>query len=338
MDDILIRHKDKIKHEDEINSVLTLKYNYTSELMFLSIEFLFKIISELQCHANLKILNLSVCSNIDITKEFAEQLAVVLANSTKLETLLLEGCLLGNEGLNLIANSLKNITTLKHLDLSNNEITKDSVIISILEVNSGIEMLHLHKNCLHSTAGDRLYVAIVKLKKLKELSIDKYIISRNMALKLANSFSPTIERNLFIYDHSNQTMESMDIKCPLSCINTLTMSKDLIMESNLSTGFRVMTFNSILETGIVSLRWVQSNIICTTEVLRFLSSLKQITTIELCNISGSGLTELEVDRIATVISENEQLENVWLSSYFVKVYSMILIHLEQWKTKYPLRN
>ena len=309
-----IAYNSELKHKinNDSNHCKPVSTNETGKPMFLSLEFLFKIISALKYHANLKALNLSVCTNNVITKELTEQLAIVLANSTQLETLMLEDCSLGNKGLNVIINSLKDVSTLKYLDLSNNDVTKDGLIISILEANTGLEKLHLHKNCLHSTAGGRLIIPIVHLKKLKELSIDKYVISRNMALKLATTFSFTTERNLFIYDHDNQAMERMNIKGPLSSVDTLTMSKDLSTELDLSTGARIMTFISVL-AGIVSLIWGQ----CTTGVLRFLSSLKQITTIEFCNINGSGVTELEVDTIATVISENVQLENVLLCSYFV---------------------
>ena len=279
----------------------------------LSLEFLFKIVFALKDHANLKALNLSVCPNDAITEEIAEQLTVVLANSTKLEALLLEDCYLGNNGLNLIANSLKNIPALKDLDLSNNDITEDSLIVSILEANAGLEKLRLHKNCFHPTAGDRLIVAIVKLKNLRELSIDNYIISRRMAMKLATAFSPTTERILFIYDHDSQAMVRMIIKGPLFGIDILTMSKDLITKSDLSIGCRVMTFSFISETGIVSLIWGECNI-STIGVLRFLSSLKRITTLKFLDINDTGVTELEVDTIATVISENKQLQNVLLST------------------------
>ena len=300
---------------DHQKPVLTSKTNdlENGKIRCLSLEFLFKIVFALKDHANLKALNLSVCANNAVTEGLAEQLAIVLANSTKLETLLLENCYFGNNGLNLIANSLKNIPALKDLDLSNNDITEDSLIVSILEANAGLEKLRLHKNCFHPTAGDRLIVAIVKLKNLKELSIDNYIIRRRMGMKLATAFSSTTGRILYIYDHDSQAMVKMTIEGPLFGINTLTMSKDLITESDLSTGCRVMTFSFISETGIVSLIWGQSNI-STIGVLRFLSSLKRITTLEFLNINDTEVTELEVDIIATVISENEQLQNVLLST------------------------
>ena len=298
---------------DRHKPISTTKINDTSKIRGFPLEFLFKIVFALKDHTNLKALNLSVCLNDAVTEDLAEQLTVVLANSTKLETLLLEDCYFGNNGLNLIANSLKNIPTLKDLDLSNNDITEDSLLVSILEANIGLEKLRLHKNCLHSTAGDRLVVAIVKLRNLKELSIDNYIISRRMAMKLATVVSPTTERILFIYDHDSQAMEKMIIKGPLFSINTLSISKELITESDLSTGCRVMTINYISETGIVSLIWGQSNM-STSGVLRFLNSLKQITTLEFLNIKDTGITELEVDTIVNVISENEQLQNILLST------------------------
>jgi len=99
-----------------------------------------------------------------ITEELSEQLAIVLANCTKLKTLLLGDCSLGNEGVNVIGNSLKNIPTLKNLDLSNNNITEEIHIVGILKTNTGLEELHLMKNCLPSTAGDKLSIAIVSLR------------------------------------------------------------------------------------------------------------------------------------------------------------------------------
>jgi len=63
---------------------------------------LFKVLSALQNITNLKTLGLS--GNV-INEELSEQLAIVLAKCTKLETLLLEDCSLGNESVNVIANS-----------------------------------------------------------------------------------------------------------------------------------------------------------------------------------------------------------------------------------------
>jgi len=214
------------------------------------------------------------------------------------------GCSLGNEGVNVIANSLKNVTTLKNLDLSNNNITEESHIVRILEANAGLENIELEKNCLPSTAGDKLSVAIVSLKNLKELSIDQNIISRQITLKLATAFSTATDKKLFIYNHDHQTTEAMSIRGHLCSINTLTMCKHTDDRQNLSI------ITNISEAGTVSLLWMQSNIINKSEVLRFLSCLRNITTIIMFN--ESELTELDIHTIATVISENVQLENAFL--------------------------
>ena len=272
--------------------------------------------SALRCITDLKTLDLS--GNV-ITEELAEQLTIVLANSTKLEILLLEDCSLGNEGINVIANSLKNVTTLKHLDLSNNNITEEVAIVNIFKNTTNLKELYLHKNCLRSSAEDNMSAAIVTLKNLEVLSIDQNIINRNMALQLANAF--TTSAKLFMYNHDYQTTEVIEIRGSFNNINTLTLCKiPIVIEGQAMIAV-------ILENGSAMLWYnVLKN---TTGVLRFLSSFKKITTIKLLNNSGSELTEREIDAIATVISENIQLENVWLGSQSMKVINddfVVLAH------------
>jgi len=183
--------------------------------------------------------------------------------------------------------------------------------VRILEANTGLEQLHLMTNCLPSTAGYKLSLAIVSLKNLKELSIDQNIISRQMVLKLATAFSIATDKKLVIYNDDHQTTEAMSIRGTLGSINTLIMCKytEDRQKSSIQT--------DIPEAGKILLLWVQSNIINTSGVLRFLSSLRNITTLKVFN--DSELTELEVDTIATVISENVQLENVLFGNESMKL-------------------
>ena len=270
---------------------------------------LLKIFHALKSCINLKTLDIS--GNV-ITEELADQLAIVLSNSTKLEALLLMDCFLGNESVNVIANSLKNITTLKHINLSNNNITEESSILTILKNNINLEELYIEKNCLHSSAGDSLTVHLVNLKCLKVLSIDQNIISRNMALKLAFAFSPVTERTLYIYNHDYQTMEGLKIIGSFNIINTLTLCKVPIVKEH-------QVIMTLIENGSVMFWWSHCNVQNITGVLKFLCSLKQITTIKLGNISGKEFTKLEIDAIATIISESVQLKYLWLGSQSYRV-------------------
>jgi len=221
----------------------------------------------------------------------------------------LEDCSLGSEGVNVIANSLQNIPTLKNLDLSNNNITEESHIVRILEANTGLEKIVLKKNCLPSTAGDKLSVAIVNLKNLKLLSIDQSIISTNVILKSVTAFSTATDKEVFIYNHKHQTIEVIDINNSLCSVDTLIVCKRTIEQKSC-----VSIVTRILEPRTASIEWVKSNIICTSVVVKFLNSFTNITTIKLVNISDIKFTEQEVDTMATIISENMQLENVLLSN------------------------
>ena len=287
-------------------AVSTSNINKIDEPIPLSQELIFKIISVIKCYANLKILDLS---SIVIAKELAEQLAILLVNCTKLEKLILEGCFLGNDGVNVISNSLKNITTLKHLDLSNNNITEYAQIAIILEATTGLERLYLEKNHLPTTAADKLSVAIANSKYLKVLNVDRSIICSSMI----TAFSTAVDKRLLIYIHDHQSIEVMDIRGPLSSINTLTMCRfpiDKLGDTSIIA--------KVFETGTILLIWTHPDILSTAKLLTFFSNSKQITTIKLLNVSGREFTESEVDTIATVISENVLLENVWLGTHSVK--------------------
>ena len=195
--------------------------------------------------------------------------------------------------------------------MSNNNITESDSIVAILETNASLklERLDLELNHLQGIVGDRLSLAIANLKHLKVLSIDQSVISSS---SLIAAFSTAADRKLLIYNHNYQRTEVIDVRGSLKNFNALTLCKIPIVRE----GQPVITF--VLDNGSVMLWWSQSDMLSTSGVLRFINSLKKITTIKLRNDSGSELTELEVDTIATVISENVQLKNVWLGSQSLK--------------------
>ena len=273
------------------------------EKMLFPNKMLIKILRALRNITGVKTLDLS--SNV-ITEAFAEQLAAVLANSTKLETLLLENCSLGNIGARFIANSINN---LKYLDLSNNDITEDQTLATVLINNPALQMLYLERNNLHSTAWDRLSGTIKNLECLRVLSIDQNIISTDMTLKLATIFSTVTDRKLYMYNHDPQTIDVIYFKGSFR-ISTLIMCKFPIV--NELDGPSVKTV--VLENGTTVIKY---NSINTTAVLKFLNSFEKITTIRSYNVSNNELTELEVETIATVIHKNMQLKNVLLGLQFM---------------------
>ena len=268
-----------------------------------------RILSALPYNIDLKTVDLSAYV---ITEEIAKLLAVVLGNSTRLDELILQDCSLGNKGVEIIADAviLKNITTLKHLTLSSNNITEIVPIVNILQINTKLTNIYFHQNHLNPSAGYIISVCALKLKYLEVLSIDQNIISRYMSLQLANAFT-TNARMLLLYNHEHHITEMMKIRGSLPNINVLTLHKAPTARKNQPI------IAIVLENGSVLLQWSQSNELKKSGILKFLSSFK-ITTIKLLNNSENELTELEVDTIATIISENDQLENVWFGSHSLK--------------------
>ena len=267
---------------------------------------LLKVLSALPYNTNIKTLDLS---GYIITKEIVKKLAIVLANSSRLETLLFQHCSLDNKSVKIVCEGLRNITTLKHLNLSNNNITEVLDIVNVLESNTKLKEINFHHNCLQLSDGYIISVCALKLRCLEVLSIDQDIICKHMALQLANAFATDakLNRTLLLYNHQRNTTESIEIRESLCNINTMTLCK--IPTNTENQPVRAFVF----ENGSAMLWWSQHNELKTTGVIKFLSIFK-ITSIKLCNLSDSELTELEVDTIATVINENMQLEMVWLGS------------------------
>ena len=111
--------------------------------------------------------------------------------------------------------------------MSNNGLTEHEPKAAILESNNGLEKLFISKNCLPSSAGNKLAVNIEKLVNLKVLSIDLINVSKDMILKLTTFFSTVTatSRNLYIYDHDNQSIEVVDVAGSMHNTTTLTLCK-----------------------------------------------------------------------------------------------------------------
>ena len=109
------------------------------------------------------ILNLS---SINFSEsEMDNMMGVYLAGSITvnhtLEQLVLANCSLASTGLARILSSLKKLTTMKHLDLSGNQISDDEVMSLLAAVISCNELEHLNlSHCLQEAASYSIFRAI----------------------------------------------------------------------------------------------------------------------------------------------------------------------------------
>ena len=201
--------KDEIKDKFKVVLSVTEKKILTVFCESKSIMFSSKILPKVLCALQNNITNLKTLDLSDnvITEEVAEQLAIVLANSTKLETLLLENCSLQIVSMNAIVKSLQNTSCLKRLNLSRNEITEETIdnIFNMIKFNIKLELLYLDSTYAQSLKSDQLLNIFKHLNSLKELQIDSRLLVEDTRYELINTImiNPNLQR-LITKNHSLQ--------------------------------------------------------------------------------------------------------------------------------------
>ena len=100
-------------------------------------------------------------SGSEMDNVMAVYLAGFITVNRTLERLVLANCSLASTGLARILSSLKKLTTIKHLDLSGNQISDDEVISLLAAVFSCNELEHLNlSHCLQEAASYTILTAI----------------------------------------------------------------------------------------------------------------------------------------------------------------------------------
>ena len=233
-----------------------------------------------------------------INKEVAQNLSILLDETSKIELLNLKNCSLGTS---LKYLNLQKVTTLKYLYLSNNNFTEDEQVRGILSSNIMLEELCIDKNSFQQNAGDKLSIVVTSLRNLKDFRIDENIVSREMVLRLITVFSTTAGRTLYVYNHDYPSTEVITVTGSLHKITTLTLCKSAKVQKNMPY------FTDHFKAGVLYSIWDQDNAL---RIIKWLCASINITTIKLLNVSRRRFTEQEEDTITTIIRENTQLENV----------------------------
>ena len=259
-------------------------------------------------HSKLKALNLQ---NNNITEKAAEALASVISCNSRLEKL----CL-GNNQLQLgvikIARGVKNISSLKVLDLSNNYITEQAVdeLVAAIRISKSLEEIWLNSNYLRSSTIV-VVNALQKISSLKELSLND---NKNRSEKLAPVISTVVTKNLFLEilalgdnglndDGAIKIAESL---CKCSKLKVLNLQNNNITEKSAEVLASVISSNSGLEKLYVGNNQLQLG------VIKIATGLKNISSLKVLDLSNNNITEQAVDELAAAIRISKSLEKLWL--------------------------
>ena len=243
------------------------------------------------------------CSGTQITEEAAINIVEVISNSNQFILLQLNSSLNTLTALKIV-NSCKDTSSLTVLDISNNNIEDEIAgdLKKLLLNNNCLQRLILHSNSFTPAGGKLLATAIQYLKHLEKLSIDKDILSADIASQLVSSSFIAKKTTFIIYNH-NVVEGFINFNYCLHEINSLLFCKtDFNFHAEL-------IFVCVSDSGKTLLQWTKDDAFSSSGILQIIKALRNVSTIK---IGDDHFTEQEIDNMAIILSHNAKLVNVWL--------------------------
>ena len=267
-----------------------------------------KIAESLCKHSKLKLLNLN--SN-NITEVAAEALASVISSNTGLEELYLGNNQLGL-GATKLATSLKNISSLKVLDLDNNNIPVQVAeeLSAAIRANSFLEKLWLNGNHL----GSSIVIVINALKEistLKELHLND---NKNRSKELASAITCVVAKNKFMETMllSNNSINDEGVIKIAQSLQKHTTLRCLDLQSNNITEEASEALASVISSDIGLEELYLGNNQLGLGATKIATSLKNVLSLKVLDLQNNNIPEQVTDELSAVIKSNNLLEKLWL--------------------------
>jgi len=214
-----------------------------------------------------------------------------------------------------IAKSLSYISTLKVLNIRDNQVTEEAADALSLAIsnNTYMEYLWLGKNNLQAGVL-KVFKALETLFNLKALDIDSNHIPESAYDELANimQHSSVIRKLQTLYlDSSDLHLSGVKIAGALYHLTSLRVL-------NLSGASMIGEMADKLAVAIPNMAllqqlWLNNNNLGTEKVKTIAQSLSTLTTLIQLSLDGNQITEEAADAIASAIHANDSLEKLYLS-------------------------
>ena len=283
----------------------------------------FKIISithcwKQGCEASLTTLKafstINTLTHIDLrNNDMTEKVAVNLANAIR-ANIFLEVLLLGNNNFQsssaIIFKALQNISFLKLLDVSNNNMTGKVVydLADVIANNTSLEGLCLGGNNLQSSVGVILQ-ALKGVSNVKVLDLD----DNNMSEEVASDLADVIKNNVQLEElhlFNNKLQSSCTVI--LQALKRNSNLKKLNLSDNNMTGKVVYDLADVIANN-TSLEWLYlggNNLQSSAGVI--LQALKGDSNVKVLDLNDNNMSEEVASDLADVIKNNAQLEELRL--------------------------
>ena len=259
------------------------------------------VIKALQLVTSLRILSLG---NDNISKEVFDELVIVFKSNKFMQKLWLHNNNLKSLAMNILQ-SLSTISTLKYLNINNNQITEEAgeALASVILHNTVLEELHVSGNNL-GKGMLTVAKALQHISSLRSLDLGNNNISEEVAGELALAISANEYLEEMRLYNSKLTSSAIVILQSLSTIVTL---KYLNINSNQITDeagealASVVMHNTVLEELHVSGNNLGKGMLLVAKALQHISSLRSL------DLGNNNISEEVAGELALAISANEYL-------------------------------
>jgi len=263
-----------------------------------------KAINALQSISSLTSISLE---NGCLPKSLTTDFATAIANNVFLERLCVKSNNLKNSVVSIL-HAIRNITTLKVLDISTNQVTSQAVDnLELVLKNNHLEELYLENNCLQDDIG----LALQNIVTLKILTLSNNGIPSHSAKALANAIQ--LNKNLRIVKlaHNRFGTSSISIMHALEALSNLEI---LDFESNQIPKEVVDILVSVIRKNFGLRELYLGNTNLHSKVLNVADALQYISSLKVLDLSNNSIPSHAANYLSRAIESNSHLEKLILHS------------------------
>ena len=277
------------------------------------------IVKALQNINSLKMLGLS---NNNLPKKMSHELAGVIKSNCNIESLTLSSNDLRSSAI-VILQALSTITTLKILNMDNNQIGEKGgeVLTSVILSNKRLTKLYFSSNNLQNS-GVKVLEAFQNHLCLKSLDLSDNSLPEGVGIKLASAIKSnnSLEK---LWLHSNNLQSSIVvIMQALSKLSTLQLLD--LQNNHLTTQIGDWLKHVITNNPAMKVLCLDNNNIGTGG-LQITEALQSIKFLKMLGLSNNSLPKEIAPKLAATIKSNHYLESLTLSSNKLQSSAIVIL-------------
>ena len=291
-----------------------------SEQKMLALDAASMIISLSSIIKTLKVLDLEYSN---IKNEAAATLAKALNCNNVLEQLWLRGNVLGVDGAAALLTSLQNVSTLRILDLSYNNISSRSAdgIAAVINSNQFLEQLWLDGNMLMTTGVVIIASVLKKHSSLRVLSLSNNEITEDAAEEISAIVnSNTFLQGLLLCNNQLKSIGTCRIVKSLKFLHILQLTNNYI-DATAADELALTLFNCRCLKEL----YLGNNNLETTGAVKICEALKIIQILRVLSLNNNNITTEAASEICNVIGTNINLDILLLGGNSLQTTGVLQI-------------